>query len=198
LEICQNNPDTEIQGILASDQEDTLLHCAARSGYLDTVVELVNFGVDVNVLNNNRETPLLQASRAGHFEVCEFLMRNGATAGLASVWGETPMHFLIFDNEKIDSIADMMVGKKANTHAWVPINPRAQDDGFTCGTPLHYATVRNHIQAIKALLRLGADPFYTSAKLEIPSAICLAVGLNYARAVELMADSSSRPLNSDD
>jgi ankyrin repeat protein len=81
-------------------------------------VELVNFGVEANALNESWETPLLQASRAGHYQVCEFLMRKGASAELASVWGETPMHFLIFfDDEKLDSIADMMVRKKLiHTH----------------------------------------------------------------------------------
>jgi hypothetical protein len=36
LEIYQNNTDAEIQDVLASDNADTLLHCAARAGYLDT------------------------------------------------------------------------------------------------------------------------------------------------------------------
>jgi ankyrin repeat protein len=85
----------EIQDILAGDHADALLHCAARAEYLDTVVEFVNCGVDVNALDESQETPLLQASRAGYYEACEFLMRKGASAELASVLRETPIHLLI-------------------------------------------------------------------------------------------------------
>ncbi|PWW78198.1 ankyrin, partial [Tuber magnatum] len=71
----------------------TLLHCAARSGYLEVVKGLVNLGMDVNAINRLGETPLLAASRAGHYEISRFLMEAGARADKTSIFGEGPIHF---------------------------------------------------------------------------------------------------------
>ena len=92
----ENSPGVELCDIYATEDEDTLLHCAARSGYLEVVKGLISFGIGVNVINGLGETPLLEASRAGHYEVSMCLMEAGAKADKTSIFGEGPIHFLPF------------------------------------------------------------------------------------------------------
>jgi len=92
----ENSPDAELCDIYVSEDEDTLLHCAARAGYLEAVRCLIGLGIGVNIINNLGETPLLEACRAGHYEVSMCLMEAGAEADKTSVSGEGPIHFRPF------------------------------------------------------------------------------------------------------
>ncbi|KAG0635898.1 ankyrin repeat-containing domain protein, partial [Tuber brumale] len=159
-DAIENSPGVELRDIHVTEDEDTLLHCAARSGYLEVVKGLVSLGVDANVVNRLGETPLLQASRAGHYEVSRCLMEAGARADKTSIFGEGPIHFLpFFDEQHIDSVSELMIGNGADVNEWAIENPRRGEHGFWGHSPLHYAVVRNHTASVRALLRLGADPY---------------------------------------
>ncbi|CUS10338.1 unnamed protein product [Tuber aestivum] len=192
-----NSPGVELCNIHVTEDQDTLLHCAARSGYLEVVQCLISMGIDVNVLNRLGETPLLAASRAGHYEISRCLIEAGARADKTSIFGEGPIHFLpFFDDQHIDSVSELMVRNGADVDEWATENPRAAEHGFWGHSPLHYAVARNHIASIRALLRLGADPY---AKDEgFRSAIRWACLLCRAEALEMMVAVSSRRLSSDD
>jgi len=184
-EVIENSPGVELCDIYVSEEEDTLLHCAARSGYLEVVKGLINLGIGVNVINCLGETPLLEASRAGHYEVFICLLEAGAKADKTSVFGEGPIHFLpFFDEQHIDSISELMVRKGADVNQWATGNPREGDHGFWGHSPLHYAVAGNHIASIRALLRLGADPY---AKFAGESAIRWACAFRRAEALDMMA-----------
>ncbi|CUS10335.1 unnamed protein product [Tuber aestivum] len=190
-----NSPGVELCNIHVTEDQDTLLHCAARSGYLEVVQCLISMGIDVNVLNRLGETPLLAASRAGHYEISRCLIEAGARADKTSIFGEGPIHFLpFFDDQHIDSVSELMVRNGADVDEWATGNPRAGEQGFWGNAPLHYAVARNHIASIRALLRLGADPY---AKDEGRSAIRWACLLCRAEALEMMVAASSRMLSSE-
>jgi len=195
-EAIESSPGVELCDIYVTEDEDTLLHCAARSGYPEVVKDLINLGIGVNVINRLGETPLLEASRAGHYEVSRCLMEAGAKADKTSIFGEGPIHFLpFFDEQHIDSISELMVSNGGDVDQWAAENPREGEHGFWGHSPLHYAVARNHIASIRALLRLGADPY---AKGEGRSAIRWACVFGRAEALDMMAAASSRRLSLED
>ena len=194
----QNSPGVKLCDIHATEDEDTLLHCAARSGYLEVVKSLISLGIGVNVINRQGETPLLEASRAGHYEVSRCLMDAGAKAGETSLFGEGPIHFLpFFDEQHIDSISELLVRNGADVDQWATENPREVEHGFWGHSPLDYAVARNHIASIRALLRLGADP-YAKSEGEGWSAIRWACAFGRAEALDVMAVASGRGISSED
>jgi len=166
----EDSPGVELCDIYVTGDGDTLLHCAARSGYLEIVKDLINLGIGVNVINRLGETPLLEASRAGHYEVSMCLTEAGAKADKTNIFGEGPIHFLpFFDEQHIDTISELMVSNGADVNQCASKNPREDVYGFWGHSPLDYAVARNHIASIRALLRLGADPYVEIHEDSIPA-----------------------------
>src|SRR5450432_784529 len=60
-----------------SSQEVEMLQVAAK-GDNARVNELLERGVDVNMRGNDRNTPLMEAAYAGHFETVKLLLDHGA------------------------------------------------------------------------------------------------------------------------
>lgn len=58
--------------------QGTLLHLAARHGYLEIVDYLVKKGLDTGVLDGSHGTPLVDAAGAGHLATVRWLLDNGA------------------------------------------------------------------------------------------------------------------------
>jgi ankyrin repeat protein len=57
--------------------DSTPLHYAAFSGHRNIAQLLVAAGANVNAENTRGETPMAGAARRGHFDLAEFLRRNG-------------------------------------------------------------------------------------------------------------------------
>jgi ankyrin repeat protein len=74
----------------------TPLHFAARQGYHDVAMSLLDAGVDVNQLKGgDRTSPLLIATINGHFDLAAALLDRGADPNLASENGVTPLYAAI-------------------------------------------------------------------------------------------------------
>ena len=56
----------------------TALHFASDSGHLAVVTHLVNAGADVNVTEDDGETPLMLACSGGHLDVVKLLVGRQA------------------------------------------------------------------------------------------------------------------------
>ena len=70
--------------INASDADgDTAIHCAVmQHGDNNRVIEeLIKYGADLNVVNNERLTPLLTAIDSINVEICKLLVDNNARVG---------------------------------------------------------------------------------------------------------------------
>ena len=66
----------------------TSMHLIAMMGCTPVLASLVKLGADMNVQEKlNGCTPLMEAIKAGHSEVAEWLVRNGARVDLISAYG---------------------------------------------------------------------------------------------------------------
>ena len=60
----------------------TVLHDAARDGYLDMVQVLVKHGADANLMDDRGNRPVHLAVQEGHMEVARLLVELTANLGL--------------------------------------------------------------------------------------------------------------------
>lgn len=59
--------------------DNDLLFEAVQGGYLKTVAFLLDKGLDVNCRNNENLTPLMVAGKFKHKELCDYLLKRGAS-----------------------------------------------------------------------------------------------------------------------
>ena len=73
------------------NQDDTALLDAAETGLVDTVLLLLDRGVDVQHTNKNGHSPLLVASCCGHTNIVRLLLDRGANVHQADNRGQSPL-----------------------------------------------------------------------------------------------------------
>ena len=56
---------------------------------------LVNFGADVNTLNDDQETALFFCARYGNLEISKFLIANGANPMMKDAKGRTAIDYAL-------------------------------------------------------------------------------------------------------
>jgi cytohesin len=69
--------DAELEPV-TSRFANTPLHIAAGRGNGDAVRLLVNLGADIQLINDNGDTPRTMAEREGHSEIADFLSEAAA------------------------------------------------------------------------------------------------------------------------
>jgi len=159
----------EIRKADSKDKPDqTLLDWAVNNGNEGMVKVLLEDGADINAANEDRETPLYQASSEGHVEVIKLLLEKGADIQIANIWGDTPLH----QAWKVE-IVKLLLKKGADINA-------ADKDRET---PLHQASSRGKVEIVKLLLEKGADinvvdlhgrtPLYWASDSGLPNVVKL-------------------------
>ncbi|OCK88964.1 ankyrin [Cenococcum geophilum 1.58] len=167
--------------------DDTPLHCAAMAGELETVRALVDMtGADVNAVNALLESPLLQACRAGHFDVVCFLLSHGADPTIQSVSnGETCLHFLPSFHEEwqMRYVTKECLARGADVEVCAagPQGGMFSYEAVENGSPLHWAVGKANLAAVKTLCDVGADIFkeYPNAKGLMRDSVHLAASRVY-------------------
>lgn len=158
---------TEERLLALNDKGDTLLHWAAINGNTAMLNTILRSAPNmVNIVNNCNETPLLSACRSGQFEAATYLLNRDADAAISTANGESPLHWLISFTEagECTEIAQRLEKAGADVNMVATENTSCFNlfsNFLISGTPLHRATARNHIPAVRALLALQtpADPF---------------------------------------
>ena len=89
-----------------ADERDgwSCIHYAARWGRLRILSALLRAGVDVNLRTHSKETALHKACRFNRKEVCVWLLKHGADAGLLSNEGYRASELTV--EEEINFICD--------------------------------------------------------------------------------------------
>ena len=115
---------------------------------------------DVNVGNEEGETPLLLACRAGNYYVAIQLLESGADPNIANSSGDTPLHWLLsFEQDQIAGIGKPLIelthGIDRVSGLWQATFPG--ENAFIKGTPL--------MRAIALSRDLGSPSLKTSKPL---------------------------------
>jgi hypothetical protein len=99
--LQENN--TETLGKNRADcLRDDALHKAAAGGNIDFVQSCLKLGVDANVTEGNKWTPLHSASRQGHLDIVKLLHKNNANLNARDAYRRTPLdHAIIGKNSQI-------------------------------------------------------------------------------------------------
>lgn len=130
----------------------TMLHNAARWGKTDVVKLLIQKGALVNICNNYGESPLADACEHGHYATAELLIENGAKNNLKRFitsedhYENTPLHAACRNNYL--RIIRLLIREVE------VLNNIKNSVGCT---PLHYASMKGSVDAVKILLNHGED-----------------------------------------
>ena len=120
------------------------LHKAASNGHVVAVRMLLDHGAAINSYPKNRKTTALHdATRAGHLEVVQELVRRGADKEVRNFNGWTPLFMAEFFG--LEAIIDFLAKEGAC---------RTSIKGYT---PLHACAQYDHLAAAMILLRRGYD-----------------------------------------
>ena len=156
--------------VRTSGFSESLLHLAARRGWLDVVIDLITkYKCDANCKEYSKETPLHYAAKYDHLEVVRYLINEQHCDPMTKDnEHRTPLH-----NACQYGYLDMAhyLISEANC------NPSCKNtNGFT---PLHLACTNDHANIVKYLLTTGkVDPLAKDIKGKTPMYYATARG-NY-------------------
>jgi ankyrin repeat protein len=169
----------------------TALHYAAREGFSDATMMLLDAGMDVNAPSaGDRSTPMLVAIINGHFDLAKALLDRGADPNLASDDGAAPL-FATLNNEwalrtwypqptasqqqqtSYLALMEALLGAGADpnartsTHIWyAAYNAGRMGVEFAGATPFWRAAYALDVEAMRLLVRHGAaDPNIATIRL---------------------------------
>ncbi len=166
-----------------------LLH-AAREGHTETAMALLDGGADIDqVSGSDRTSPMLIAMINGHFDLAMLLFERGADTSLASDAGTTPLYAVInahwapksryprqhaFEQQELTYL-DVMTrlleaGVDPNVRLqkhlwWVSFNFDLLQIDTKGATPFWRAAYALDVDAMRLLVRFGADPDIPTAKV---------------------------------
>ncbi len=136
----QNPPDTD-----TSAETDMSLLAAAFNGVEDEVQRLLTMGAQVDVVDDDGDTPLILAATKGHEGVVAALLADGAQVGLANNSGKTALIWAAFNGQH-DVVAALLDHGAQIDQA---------DKSGAC--PLFYSAHEGHRASVAVLLAEGAQ-----------------------------------------
>ncbi len=175
---------------------DAAMLAAAAKGDNARVKELLDKGVNVNLLGPNRNTPIMEAVFAGHLETVKLLLDHGADLSARKDDGATPMTLApnreIIDlfknlNALVDAASkgDNQV-VKALIEKGAPLNGLDQF-GHSALTESCY---NGKTETVKLLLESGADP--KIKKMDGATPLSLASGQKHQDIVQLINEAIAK------
>ncbi len=135
----------KIQKFQVMFRHNTLLHIASKNGNYKIVEYLLPLFKNINIMNDNKETPLLLASRNNHEKIVELLLNNGADTNICNSSENTPLIEASYNNN--EKIVKLLIDKKAN------INHK----NYTKDSPLIIFSKNGNQKMVKLLLDYKAN-----------------------------------------
>ncbi|WXC58102.1 hypothetical protein SNK03_004001 [Fusarium graminearum] len=133
-------------GVNTQDRTRTELSLAAQFGDIDAVNRLLTLGVDINLADQDGQTPLLWAAYKGHEAIVRLLVKNAARVEkVDQVYGRTPLSWAASKGHQ--DVVRLLLRNGANVNA-VDNSQR---------TPLSWAASRGHLNTVRYLIEAGAD-----------------------------------------
>jgi hypothetical protein len=108
-----------VQLLLArgADVDEEALPAAASNGRTRVVHELLLAGANVDLMDFEKKTALMQAVECGSAEVVRQLLAAGASVNLKSGYGVAPLHMASMGYCRPAEIVDLLLAEGANVHA---------------------------------------------------------------------------------
>eukprot|EP00966_Prymnesium_polylepis_P315347 7286398-Prymnesium_polylepis.1 len=129
-------------------------------GHTSMTELLCDRGAEIDMPDENGETPLHLAAQLGYVAVISLLLARGAAVDLASHSGYAPLH-MAAEQGQTEAIRLLIDEGGAN--------PRAVTERRA--TPLHWAAYHSHAKAFLVLLGRGADLHARDADGETPMSL---------------------------
>lgn len=127
----------------------TPLHCAAETDYSDGIYLLIEYGADLDRLDNYNVSPYFWAVCAGHREAAVSLLNSGVDVNSGGPDGRSGLS--IAASMGYSALAALLVERGANVMSTTP---------DTQMVPLEEAAAWGDISTVQLLLGQGADPTY--------------------------------------
>lgn len=105
--LLQLNPAGPFGANTKDDDGWTPLHHAARYGYDEIIIELINNNADVNIKNDIGRTPIQHAVYNRHLNAVRILKANGAYVTVKDNIGFTPLHHAAY-NGLIEIVKELL------------------------------------------------------------------------------------------
>lgn len=143
--------------------EVSALHIAAEYGAVEAIEQLLNAGVNPNVVDKHGDTPLMRAAAGGAeraFEAVKLLLARGANAALRNYEGKAAVDMVPpGENRVFGSLCRYGVRPqdKARYAAWVS----EERLGFSSDNPflyMWYAVHADELADVEAWLKKGVNP----------------------------------------
>jgi ankyrin repeat protein len=161
----------------------TALHYAARDGYTDAAILLLNAGLDVNIpTEGDRSTPMAVAAINGQYDLVMAFLERGGNPNIVNDDGVAPL-FAVLNNEwalrtwypqptagaqqkasylqLMEALLKGGADPNARTlsHIWyAAYNTGRMGVEFTGATPFWRAAYALDVDAMRLLVKYGADP----------------------------------------
>lgn len=142
--ICLLFLASSINASYKSRDLDEQLYNAAYQGNLELVQKALKNGANVNAVFNDYFRILQAAAAAGHVEIINELLKAGAIIDKRDEIG-TALHHAV-KNQKINAIKSLIAS-----------NAEVNIYGFADRMPLYLALLNRDIEAVKILLKAGAN-----------------------------------------
>lgn len=168
----------------------TALHYAARDGFVDAALLMVEAGLDINVeTGGDKSSPMLVAIINGNFDLAAELLARGADPNLTSDDSASPL-FAVLNNEwalrtwypqptaskqqktsYLDLMEDLLEAgadpnARTTTHIWyAAYNAGRMGVDFSGATPFWRAAYALDVEAMRLLTTWGGDPNITTMKM---------------------------------
>ena len=157
------------------------LHIAVSNNIPSCVQPLLGLGADINIRNNEGESPVLLASKLGHEDVLTSLLKSGADTSIVDVGGGGCLHLasmsghvscmkLLLEHGVEADLSDqsgttpLMLasggGHKAAVIMLLEAGASVDRQSHQGMCPLHLTVSGGHLDLVMILLEVGAYPNY--------------------------------------
>ncbi|KAL5007616.1 hypothetical protein ScPMuIL_016422 [Solemya velum] len=137
---------------------------AAKNGYYQEILSLLEGGQSVYLCDDNNATALYWGACRGYSEICEALIQAGSTLDAQVVWGSTPLH-AASDRGHFDCVR-LLINCGANVNV----------QNLRGDTALHLSSYRGFINIVQLLIHFRANLFLRNEKNKMACDEALAQG----------------------